>query len=140
MKLLIGLLFSVLALTAQTNPACPNATGAQPHCVTMTWTAPVGGAAPTSYNIYTSGTTSGGCAVVTSGSCTKIGSVSGNPPVTGFTHNTTPTFQYVEGLTYFFVVTAANSFGESGPSMEASATVPFVFMPTTATALACTGH
>jgi subtilisin-like proprotein convertase family protein len=74
--------------------------------VMLTWTAPVndGGAAITSYNVY-KGTSSGGESLLTSASGTSY-------TATGLTN----------GTTYFFVVTAVNSAGESLVSNEASAT------------------
>jgi fibronectin type 3 domain-containing protein len=74
--------------------------------VTVQWTAPATGA--TSYNIYYN-TASG---VTPSNYLGKIENAVSPQDVTGLTN----------GTTYYFVVTAINTGGESGPSSEKSAT------------------
>lgn len=74
------------------------------HSVTLTWKAPTTGGAATSYNVKRS--TSAGTEV-TIGTSTLLTYVDS----TG-----------VGGTTYFYVVTAVNSAGESSPSNELSAT------------------
>jgi hypothetical protein len=72
--------------------------------VNISWS-PVNGA--TSYNIYWSNTTG-----TTPSSGTKIGSLSSSPyPHTSLTN----------GISYYYVVTAVNTAGESGPSSQVSA-------------------
>lgn len=85
--------------------------------VSLTWTASAGA---TSYNVKRS-TTSGG-------PYTTVGS----PSITSFT-NTSLT----NGTTYYYVVTAVNSAGESGNSNQASAT-PNVSIPAVPTGLVAT--
>ena len=84
------------------------------HCSNLSWTAPTAGGAPTGYNVYRS-TTSGGCSAVTAPSCSKVGSTSAN--VLSFTDS-----PLSATTTYFWVVTAFNSSGESTPSNEVTAT------------------
>jgi hypothetical protein len=125
MKLLLSLvLFAAAALSAQTNPACPNATGPAPHCVVINWSAPTSGTVPTGYNVYTGGTTKGQCSSVTASSCTKIGSVTAS--VLTFTQNSSTTTMLTEGATYYYVLTSTNGTSESVPSVEVSAVIPFL--------------
>lgn len=77
------------------------------HSITLSWSAPASGA-PTSYNIKRS---------TTKGSETQVGTSSATSYV--------DTANLVEGTTYFYVVTAVNAGGESGPSNEVTALVPF---------------
>ena len=89
--------------TIPSAPTGVNATGGDAQA-TLSWT-PVTGAS--SYNIYWS-TTSG----VTTSTGTRIAGVSSPYVQTGLG----------AGTTYFYVVTAVNGAGESGPSVQASAT------------------
>lgn len=114
--LLVNGIFGALSLlapqTAQAqSPTCP--TGVN-HCAQVSWTAGTGGGAATGFNIYRANAT-GGCATVTAPSCTKVGSVTGS--VTTFLDS-----PLAATTTYFWVVTAFNASGESGPSSEVSAT------------------
>jgi len=84
------------------------------HCANLTWNAPTAGGAPTGYNVYRSSVT-GGCANVTAASCTKAGSAVATAP--SFVDS--PLSQSTK---YFWVVTAFNASGESGPSNEVTAT------------------
>ncbi len=77
------------------------------HSVTLSWTAPTSGT-PTSYNIKRSTVKGGETTEATSATTSYVDTVS-----------------LVEGTTYYYVVTAANSAGESGPSNEVAALVPF---------------
>ena len=82
------------------------------HVVALSWNAS-GGA--TSYNVWRS-TVNGACYPTIGSSCSKI--------ATGVTQT-----QYTDGTvqsahTYFYVITAVNSFGESGPSNAAVVTIP----------------
>lgn len=89
-----------------TIPSAPTgitATGGDTQ-VTLSWTAVTGAS---SYNIYWS-TTSG----VTTSTGTRIAGVSSPYVQTGLG----------AGTTYFYIVTAVNGAGESGPSVQASAT------------------
>jgi len=76
------------------------------HNITLNWTAPTAGGAPTSYNVKRG---------TAAGAETQLASV------------TVPATTYVDsagvgGTKYFYVVTAVNSGGESVPSNEVSAT------------------
>jgi len=105
--LILALLAMFIAMPAQ----------AQTHSVGLSWAAPTSGGAPTGYNVYRT-QTSGGCATVTATGCSKVGTT--NATTTTFTDTTV-----AGGQTYFFVVTAFNSAGESGPSNQAGpANVP----------------
>jgi len=77
--------------------------------VALSWTTPLsdGGAAITGYNIYR-GTSAGGEAATP---------VATNVAATAYSDN-----GLVNGVTYYYKVTAVNSAGESAPSTEASAT------------------
>lgn len=76
------------------------------HGIVLTWTAPTTGGAPASYNVKRG---------TASGSEVTIASV----PAATLTYSDTTG---VGGVKYFYVVTAVNASGESGPSNEASAT------------------
>lgn len=123
-KLLLALLFLPVFAAAQTNSACPGATGATPHCVIVTWQPPVTGTAPTGYNVYTGGTTAGQCAVVDAATCTKVGSVTNG--ILTLTQLSSVASPLAEGKTYYYVITSTNGTAESAPSTEVSATVPFL--------------
>lgn len=77
------------------------------HQVNLNWAAPVGSTV-VSYDI-------------------KRGLVKGEEVSIG--SSTTPSYvdtaNLIEGTTYFYVVDSVNSAGESGPSNEVTATVPF---------------
>lgn len=89
---------------------------AQTHAVGLSWSAPTSGGAPTGYHVYRTAT-SGGCSSVTAAGCTNVGSTSAT--TTTFSDTT------VQGAqTYFWVVTAFNTAGESGPSNQVTATIP----------------
>lgn len=77
------------------------------HQVNLTWAAPVGSTV-VSYDI-------------------KRGTVKGAEVSIGSspTNSYVDTANLVEGTTYFYVVDSVNSAGESGPSNEVTATVPF---------------
>jgi hypothetical protein len=89
--------------TIPSAPTGVTATGGDTQ-VTLSWTAVTGAS---SYNIYWS-TTSG----VTTSTGTRIAGVSSAYVQTGLG----------AGTTYFYIVTAVNGAGESGPSVQASAT------------------
>lgn len=96
------------------------ALAAQTHSVTLTWPANTTGGAVTSYNVL-KGTTSGGesttpIATIAASACV------GTPAICTYGDSST---LLVEGQTYYYEVTATNSTGTSGPSPEASATIPF---------------
>lgn len=78
------------------------------HAVKLTWVAPAN-ATVTSYNVKR--------ATAAAGPFTTVGT----PGTTTFTD----TQNLVEGATYFYEVTALNSAGESAPSSEVTATIPF---------------
>ncbi len=84
----------------------PHGIFAQSHSISLSWTAGTGGGAVATYNVKRS---------TTSGTEVTIASV----PSTQTTYSDTTG---VAGTKYFYVITAVNSFGESGPSNEASAT------------------
>ncbi len=110
-----------------TVPAAPTGVsgtgGAQQ--VTVSWTAVTGA---TSYNLYYSTTTG-----VTTANGTKVSGVTSPFVQTGLTDSTT----------YFFIVTAVNSAGESSPSAQASATTttptPTPTAPSAPTGVTATG-
>jgi len=85
------------------------------HCANLTWNASTSGGIPTGYNVYRSNVT-GGCSTVTAASCTKVG-----PAVPGNTLSFVDA-PLSQSTKYFWVVTAFNASGESGPSNEVSAT------------------
>lgn len=78
------------------------------HSVTLTWVAPATGTV-TSYNVKRASAAAG--------------------PFTAVGTATSPTFvdtaNLTEGQTYFYEVTAVNSAGESAPSGEVTAIIPF---------------
>lgn len=118
---------SVQPVQVYAQVSCPS--GAN-HCAQVTWSASISGS-PTSYTVYRT-LTSGGCSTVSSTGCTKAGTV------------TAPTTQFVDSplaatTTYFWVVTATNSSGESIPSAQVSATTgsdPVPAAPTNVTVTA----
>lgn len=75
------------------------------HSIKLTWNAPTTGGAPTSYNVKRG---------TSAGTETQLATV----PVaqTNFTDSTG-----TGGTTYFYIITAVNSGGESAPSNEVSA-------------------
>ncbi len=94
------------------------------HNVVLTWvasTVPPGAPAVNGYNIYR-GATSGGETLLAS---------AGN--VTTYTDSTV-----VANTTYFYVVTATSTAGESGKSNEVTATIPNVVPPNPPTGLTVT--
>lgn len=105
MKKLIGLLalsilFGILLLPWGTNLRAQGT-----HNITLAWNAPTTGGAVATYNVKRS---------TSSGTEATIASTPAN------------TRTYVDssgtaGTTYFYVVTAVNQFGESGPTNEVSA-------------------
>jgi fibronectin type 3 domain-containing protein len=101
-------------LHLQVLTTCP---GGASHCSLLTWTASTADAthdAPSSYNVYR-GTTATACGTLTGAACLKVGSVA-TPNVT---YTDSP---LVAGQQYFYVVTAANSGGESVASNQVSVT------------------
>lgn len=104
----LTLLVVALALTP--------ASAAAQHAVGLSWAAGTSGGAPANFNVYRANAT-GGCATVTAATCTKLGSVA--VPTTTYSDTTV-----AGGQTYFYVVTAQNATGESGPSNEVSAVIP----------------
>lgn len=113
--LLLLVILSALTFvpTMHAQASCP--AGAL-HCATLTWTpgAVTGNNAATSFNVYRT-LTSGGCTTVTATGCTKSGSA--NAPASSFTDS-----PLAASTKYFWVITAANSAGESGPSNQVTAT------------------
>jgi hypothetical protein len=104
-----------------TPPNAPTGLNATPgpNLVSLSWTAPAG--SPTSYNVKRS--------TVSGGSYTNVGAT------------TTPTLTYNDsvlgGQTWYYVVTAVNSAGESANSSEISAS-PTLAAPVAPTGLAAT--
>lgn len=112
MKHLLGIASIVTVLLIVTMYRSPFAEAQGGHSITISWTAPTSGGAPTSYNVKRSTTTG-----------TEV-------TVTSVPASTVP-LQFVDlgisgggigGTTYFYVVTSVNSAGESAPSNEVSAT------------------
>lgn len=126
LKLFVLFCLSALLALAQ-NPGCPGATGAIPHCVLVSWSAPTSGGTATGYNVYTGGTAAAQCATVSAPTCTKLTPtpISAAGPLS-FTLNSSATVTLKEGSSYFYVVTAVNAGGESTPSAEVSALIPFL--------------
>lgn len=93
------------------------------HNITLTWSMPAAGGAPTSYNVKRS---------TASGAETQLASVPA--PATTYIDNAG-----VGGTKYFYIVTAVNAGGESGPSNEATATF-LVQTPGAPTSLAVTSN
>ncbi len=84
---------------------------AQPHpSVTLAWLAGVGGDPATGFHVQRSATTGGPYTIV------------GTVPVGTLTYLDTAV---AVGATYFYVVTAYNSAGDSSKSNEVSCTLPF---------------
>lgn len=107
--------YFVLTLIIAMTALVANAQAA--HSVALSWTAPTVDSthdAATGYNVYRTQTT-GGCTVVTTTGCSKVGPAT----TTTFTDTTV-----AASTTYFYVVTATNSAGESGPSNQVQANVP----------------
>lgn len=135
MKLLLLALAGCAAALAQ-NTSCPNATGQAPHCVVLAFTPPTTGPTPTGYNFYMA-TATGQCTPVTAATCTKVTQAPAGG--TTFTVNSSASLTLKEGQTYFFVATSVNGTAESGPSGEASATIPFL-VPAPPTITSATAH
>lgn len=79
------------------------------HLATLAWLAPISGDAPTSYKAYRATSAGGPFALLGSSGSTL-----------SFIDSTV-----VAGNTYFWQVTAVNSAGESGPSNQVTASIPF---------------
>ena len=115
-KCLSVLLFAVVAIALSAVPASAQTASCTPgfvHCANLSWTPASSGPAATGFNIYRS-TQTGGCANVKASTCSLAGST-GN---TSFIDES----GLAASTTYFWVVSAVNAAGESGPSNEVSAT------------------
>jgi hypothetical protein len=111
-KLLLVVVVLFLASAMHAQAACP--TGVL-HCANVSWTWSQGtGGSATGYNIYRT-LTSGGCATDTAVGCTKAGTVTA--PTLTFTDS-----PLAPSTTYFWVITAYNSSGESPTSTQVTAT------------------
>ncbi len=101
-----------------TGPAVPTGVGATGGTkqVTISWPAVIGA---TSYNLYWSGTTG-----VTTINGTKVSGVTSPAVLTGL----------ADSATYFFIVTAVNSAGESAASVQVAATTLAATPPPATTA------
>ncbi len=86
---------------------CMTGTGAVPHYVTLNWTAST--TPNVTYNIYRS---------------TTSGSYSQTPLASSGTAMTYTDMSVTAGITYYYVVTAVSSAGESAHSNETPATIP----------------
>ena len=106
MKIISRLLFAFLLCSLIFGITFKGLRAQAGHNITLTWTAPTTGGAPTSYNVKRG---------TSAGSETQLATVAA--PATTYV-DTTGT----GGTKYFYVVTAVNSAGESGPSNEANAT------------------
>lgn len=102
----IGLMLFAVALGVMTGflPVL-HGQGPTPHSASMSWASSAGA---TSYNVYTS--------TVTGGPYTKLNTA----PIASLAFTDTR----VTSVKQFAVVTAVNSFGESGPSNEVNYTLP----------------
>ena len=111
MKIFSRLLFAFLLSSLIFGPTLKGLRAQAGHNITLTWTAPTTGGAPTSYIILRGTAT---------GAETQLATV----PATSTTYVDAAG---VGGTTYFYTVEAANSAGTSAPSNEASAT--FLLLP-----------
>ena len=105
--LIAGMLLMSALCSAQVT--CPVGVN---HCAQASWTANSVGGTSTGYNVYDS-TTNGGCATLTATTCTKVGSTiapTANLMVSPLNKTTT----------YYFVITATNSTGETACSPQLS--------------------
>lgn len=111
-----------LSIHMQTGTTCP--AGAY-NCALLTWVQPAADAThgpAAGYKIYRS-VQSGGCANVSAATCTNVGTVTSATSTTFVDSPLQPV------TTYFWVATATNSGGESGPSNEVSGTTKQVPAP-----------
>lgn len=86
------------------------------HSVKLTWTAGAGGGAVATFNVKR--------ATVTGGPYTTVGSAPVAQPT--YTDTSGTGNMLIEGTTYYYVVTATGPGGESGPSNESKASIPFL--------------
>lgn len=124
--LLFALFASVHALAAQT------------HSVTLTWAPGSGGGAVSSFMVQRG--------LTTGGPYTTICGVNGQPACPTFTSGVA-TYAYIdssgagnvlqEGTTYFYIVKATGPGGQSSPSNEVKALIPFL-LPSAPTGLQAT--
>ncbi len=130
-SLLLTLSSLFITQRASAQVSCP---GSDLHCATVSWTAGTGaGGAATGYNVYRT-TVTGGCSTVTGGSCHLTGNTT-----TALTYTDSP---LAASTTYYYVITATNSSGESGPSAQSAAfttTADPITVPATPTNVTVTG-
>ena len=110
-NLLLCLMFASVGFAQPTSPC-----GTAPHCVVLTWSAGLGGSPPTSFNILRSD--------VTGGPYTQIGTTPAT--ILSYTDMSGTGNVLTEGSTYFYVIQATNSGGNSPNSAEAAAKIPFL--------------
>jgi hypothetical protein len=121
MKTLILLLLAAFTLSAQA-----------PHAVTLAWSWTQGTGAPaTGYNVKRG--------TVTGGPYTQLSAIA-SPNTKTYVDSSGTGNVLPEGQKFCYVVTAVGQGGESLPSPEACATIPFSVPPPSPTGLAATAN
>ena len=116
MKFLVLAALAAVTVFASSAHAQASCSAGVNHCANISWTAGAvtGNNSATGFNVYRT-TVSGGCSSVGTLGCSKVGSATA--PASTFTDS-----PLAATTTYFWVITATNSAGESGPSNQVTAT------------------